>query len=131
MKLKFLFSALAILTAAALLAATAIHRSSKSSPAIAPQTFQVHGQVRSVDLASRTVRIAHEAIPDYMPAMTMALPLKDPSLLKDLAPGDDVQFELSVTDDDSWISHISKIVTEKQLGANATAGNTATAAPED
>ncbi len=42
----------------------------------------------------REVRIAHDDIPDYMPAMTMAFTLADASVR--LAPGDRVRFRLRV-----------------------------------
>jgi Cu/Ag efflux protein CusF len=45
-----------------------------------------------------------------MPAMTMDLPVKNSPIPKELAAGDDVQFELTVTEADSWISPVVKIV---------------------
>jgi protein SCO1/2 len=108
MKLKV---SLLVFVAVALCAALLVVKAHRSPAPVsiekAPQlTYQVHGTVRGVSHGS--VRIAHEAIPDYMPAMTMDFPVKD-SIPKDLAAGDQVQFELSVTDDDSWISHVTKI----------------------
>jgi protein SCO1/2 len=44
-----------------------------------------------------------------MPAMTMSLEVKDVALLAGLRPGNEIHFELSVTADDSWISHLEKI----------------------
>src|SRR6476659_6529652 len=67
------------------------------------RTFQVRGQIRKVDAANRMVRIAHEEIPGYMPAMTMPLTVKEAGLLKGLSAGASVQFELTVTDNDSWV----------------------------
>ncbi len=81
--------------------------------AMAPvQTFQVQGQIRQVELVEKTIRIAHEEIPNYMPAMTMPFTVKDAGLLDGLSAGDAVQFELSVTSGDSWISRIEKIAPE-------------------
>jgi len=80
--------------------------------------FEVHGIVRDVDPAGKTVRIAHDEIPNYMPAMTMSLPVKDATLLQKLEIGDRVQFELAVTSDDSWIARIEKIASETEM-ANA------------
>ena len=114
MKPKFVLITLAALTLMATLSAVILShrtRSLKPSPSAA-RTFQVHGQIRGVVLADKTIRIAHDAIPDYMPAMTMSLPVKDAALLKNLAVGDEVQFELLVTEDDSWINHIEKIQSE-------------------
>ena len=111
MKTKIiLFSFLALTLAAAV----AVMKSGRHQPGITSlpagaQTFTVHGQIREVDTARKTVRIAHEAIPDYMPAMTMPFAVKDAALLRGLSAGDSVQFELAVTADDSWISHLEKI----------------------
>lgn len=88
------------------------------------RTFQVNGQVRSIDPTEKTIRIAHEEIPNYMPAMTMSLPVKDVALLRNLGSGDSVEFELVVTSDDSWIARIEKISSDATLArsvANATA----------
>jgi protein SCO1/2 len=56
-----------------------------------------------------------------MPAMTMDLPVKYSSIPKDLGPGDDVQFELSVTENDSWISHVVRIMPEGPVASNTAA----------
>lgn len=73
------------------------------------RTFEVHGVIRGVDRSQKSVRIAHQEILNYMPAMTMPFAVKDAALLKDLAEGDTVQFELVVTENDSWVSHLEKI----------------------
>jgi protein SCO1/2 len=54
------------------------------------------------------VKIAHEEIPNYMPAMTMPFMVRDSNSLRDLKIGDTVRFKLAVTSDDSWISEIEK-----------------------
>src|SRR5690606_31404656 len=46
---------------------------------------------------SGTVSIAHEAVPDFMPAMVMPFTLEDPSEGDELSPGDRVSFTLRVT----------------------------------
>jgi len=112
MKPKVVLLGLAALTLLASSALLLHHRPRSLQAAAAPaQTFQVHGQVRGIAPADKTIRIAHEAIPNYMPAMTMSLPVKDAALLEHLAVGDEVQFELAVTADDSWVSHIEKLPT--------------------
>lgn len=70
-------------------------------------------------MSNATIRITHEAIPNYMPAMTMEFAVEGSPIPKGLAPGDDVQFELLVTKDDSWIAHIVKIMPERPGRANA------------
>ncbi len=42
--------------------------------------------------------------------MTMPFPVKNGEILTGLSPGENVQFELDVTEKDSWVSHIEKIV---------------------
>jgi protein SCO1/2 len=111
MKPKIVLALICAFTlAAALSALTLGHRNiaSATSPGRV-QAFEVKGQVRGIDQADKTIRIAHEEIPNYMPAMTMSLPVKDATLLKDLCSGDNVQFELLVTSDDSWIARIEKV----------------------
>ena len=85
----------------------------------AAQRFQVRGQVRGVDVEGPSVRIQHEAIPNYMAAMTMEFSVTNRSLLRGLQVGDDVGFELVVTQDDSWIAAIQRL---SENGATGGAG---------
>jgi protein SCO1 len=110
MKPKLVIFALCILTLAAVCAVVVMsHRNQPTTAATATKWFEVRGHVRSIDVTNKTVRITHEEIPDYMPAMTMPFPVKDVAVLNGLSGGDSVQFQLAVTDDDSWISRIEKI----------------------
>ncbi len=111
MNAKWILALLSALTLMAVLCAVAFKRPGPLSPAkpVPTQTFQVRGQIRDLDISNQVIRIAHEEIPDYMPAMTMPLPVKDPALFNGLSKGDTVQFELAVTKDDSWISHIQRV----------------------
>jgi protein SCO1/2 len=88
------------------------HRPIPTTPAAANQIYSVKGQIRGLEPDGITVRIAHENIPGFMPAMEMPFTVKDPALLHGFAPRDQVQFQLVVTKDDSWISRIEKICTE-------------------
>ncbi|MFA6544625.1 MAG: SCO family protein [Limisphaerales bacterium] len=126
MKAKWVLTLLGALTLSAILCVFVFMRGGPSShvKTVPTQTFQVRGQIRGLDMANRVIRIAHEEIPDYMPAMTMPLPVKDTALFKGLSKGDSVQFELTVTEGDSWISHIQKILSE----ASAAIANPATSA---
>jgi protein SCO1 len=103
------------------LAVVGIGRHHTSLPATETKIFQVRGRVLGLNAAEKSIRIAHEEIPNYMPAMTMPLPVKDPALLGQVAPGDSVQFELRVTADDSWIAHIEKIPSEESVSQVAPA----------
>jgi protein SCO1/2 len=108
----------------ALKLSAAIH----SSTPVAAKAFIVHGTVRNVDVANGILRVAHEEIPNYMPAMTMPFTVKDPALLNGLKPSDRVQFELAVTENDSWISHIEKLPSSE---AAASSANSSTASLQE
>jgi Cu(I)/Ag(I) efflux system periplasmic protein CusF len=99
----------------AVLAAAAIHRNAQKTSTRAPlpeKRFEVRGQIRGLERDGKTVRIAHEEIPGYMDAMTMALGVKNPALLRNLQVGDEIGFQLVVTAEDSWISRIDRLSTE-------------------
>lgn len=114
MKTKAILIGLGAVAAVISFIAVAIGRSHLPAKTELPgaKTFEVHGQIRSVDTVNKIVRITHEAIPNYMPAMTMPFPVKDAALLDGLAAGDSVQFELVVTEDDAWVAHIEKIAAD-------------------
>ena len=61
------------------------------------ETYEVGGVVKKVDPEAAQVLIAHDAIPGYMPAMTMNFDVADPSLLDDIRPGARVHFDLHRT----------------------------------
>jgi len=73
------------------------------------KSFQVKGVVISIKPKEKSIEIKHEAIPDYMPAMTMPFDVKDTNELTGLHPGDSVLFRMLVTDTDGWIDQIRKI----------------------
>jgi protein SCO1 len=113
--------------AASVLTAVAIQRQAQKndlrSPAAATQRYQVRGEIRGMEGA--TVRIKHEEIPGYMAAMTMPFEIRNASMLRGLRVGDEIGFELSVTDNDSWISRIDKI--SAAPAADSSEASTATA----
>jgi len=71
--------------------------------------FAVKGVVKKVEPENNRVIIAHEAIPDFMDAMTMPFHVKDPAELVPIQAGDSLSFKLSITADQSWIDHLVKI----------------------
>jgi protein SCO1 len=74
-----------------------------------PRIFQVKGIITAIDPGQKGVEIRHEAIPGYMPAMTMPFTAKATEELAGLAPGQAVSFQLSVTDTKAWIDQIRRI----------------------
>ena len=73
------------------------------------QVFQAKGVIVEVLPTEKTVRIQHEEIPGYMPAMTMPFDVKDTNELAGLAAGDSVAFRMTVTETDGWIDQIKKL----------------------
>src|SRR5262245_16298732 len=96
----------------------------KSEPATQrtnQQVFQVKGVVLEVSPKEKSVRIRHEEVPGYMPAMTMPFDVKDTNELAGLAPGDAVSFRMFVTETEGWIDQIRK--------TGATVTNSGTSGP--
>jgi protein SCO1/2 len=112
---RFLFGvhALACQCGTALLTFCAPLSSGTAAPATAQppetQSFSVKGSVREVRRGAQTLLVSHEAIAGYMEAMTMPFRVKEPIALDALQGGDQITFQLHVTDEQSWIDHISKI----------------------
>lgn len=71
--------------------------------------FEVKGVIKDLKPNGKTAVIKHEAIPDYMGAMTMDFDVKDPRELAGLHTGDAVSFRLVVTTDDGWIENVHKL----------------------
>jgi protein SCO1/2 len=98
-------------------------RSSAAEPVAASagaREFAVKGVVKKVEPENGRVVIAHEAIPDFMDAMTMPFRVKAPGVLATLQAGDFISFRLSVTPEESWIDNVVKI---RAASSNATATN--------
>jgi len=73
------------------------------------QVFAAKGVVRELSAEERTITISHEAVSNYMEAMTMPFKVKDPAVVAGLHPGDEVTFRLHVTQTDSWVDQITRI----------------------
>ncbi len=73
------------------------------------QFFQVKGVVKELQPGGKTVVIKHEAVTNYMPAMTMPFEVRNTNELRGLQAGDAVGFRLIVTDKDAWIDHLTKL----------------------
>ncbi len=89
-------------------------------------TFMAKGVVRELKADGKTVVVQHEAISNYMDAMTMPFKVKEPKALEGLRAGDIISFRLQVTDTESWIDRIAKTGTapseeNKRLAGSQTA----------
>lgn len=73
----------------------------------APQErYPFKGKIIKVHPQYRDVEIEHEAIPNYMEAMTMHFALKDESLYTKLKPGDTVRATLVVVTNRWWLEEV-------------------------
>ena len=73
-----------------------------------PRIFAVQGVVLSVNRDVRQIVIQHEAISNYMAAMTMPFTTKNPGELAGLERGDSLTYQLHVTATESWVDHLAK-----------------------
>src|SRR5512141_278991 len=69
----------------------------RETPGTNAQVFQVRGVITAVKPQSKELEIKHEAIPGYMPAMTMPFDVRDPGVSAPVKAGDVVTFRLIVT----------------------------------
>jgi protein SCO1/2 len=83
--------------------------------------YDVNGRIMSIDPAAKTIRIAHEEIQGYMPAMTMPFEVRDAALLNGIKPGDTIRFRLEVSETDSWISRFEPGSDRQPEGDSASA----------
>jgi protein SCO1/2 len=79
------------------------------APSAAPaKRYPIEGRVVEVELTSRSVTLAHEDIPGFMPAMTMPFVVleKDAALLQAMAPGASLRATLVVSDSRYWLEEL-------------------------
>jgi Cu/Ag efflux protein CusF len=72
-----------------------------------PQASKSHGVVKAVDASARTITLDHHDIPGIMPAMTMTFEVAPDVSLEGIAPGAQVDFE--VTQDDAGGIRVTKL----------------------
>src|SRR5262245_3387596 len=70
------------------------------------QVYQAKGVVLAISSEEKEVRIKHEEVPGYMPAMAMWFKVREDKELKGLKVGDEVRFRITATADDGWIDQI-------------------------
>jgi protein SCO1/2 len=91
------------------------------------EVYEVAGEVRGVDAAVRQVKIAHEEIPGFMPAMTMSFDVASAELLEGVTVGARVQFTLERRGTRLRITALEVV----EPGAAGETGSIAPAPPED
>jgi protein SCO1/2 len=91
----------------------------------------VNGVIKELKPDGRTIVIAHEAIRDFMDAMTMPFRVKEPKELAGLQVGQQISFRLHVTETESWIERIARADRgqEPGVGSQETGGRAAQPSP--
>jgi len=118
---RLLLVGLAVASVSAAFSATS---STEANPVSRPKQWNATGTIKEVRTNDSSVVVAHEAIGDYMPAMTMRFHVQAPADLAGLNSGDKISFRLNVTDDKSWIDRVTKTgVTEPQSSVAPTASS--------
>ena len=69
------------------------------------KTFQMRGKIVATDEAGGNVTVAHQAIPGYMGAMTMAYKVVDANTISEIHPGDVITAEVLVDYDTAGPLH--------------------------
>jgi protein SCO1/2 len=72
------------------------------------RSFLARGLVRELPADGKTMVVRHEAIPGFMPKMTMAFNVRDTNELRKLQVGDAITFNVKATEEDSWIENIRR-----------------------
>lgn len=101
-----------------LLLCALLFMSCKSQPTVQGKRYEFKGTIVSVDKAHQSATISHEAVKDFMDAMTMPFKVKDAWSLDVMKSGDEIQATLVVTDDSAWLEEV--IVVQKSATQTAT-----------
>ena len=86
------------------------------------KVYTVNGRVQELEPDGRTVVVQHEAISNYMAAMTMPFEVHDSNQLSGLKAGDAITFHLVVTSKEGWIEDIKIRPKPMALASLASAG---------
>jgi protein SCO1/2 len=80
----------------------------RESPPPVGARYPLQGKVVEVDVPGRTVTVAHQDIPGFMPAMTMSFVVleRDAALLREVGPGDEITATLVVPDTRYWLEDL-------------------------
>jgi Cu/Ag efflux protein CusF len=68
--------------------------------------YKMQGTVKSVDTKDHKLTVQHGDIPGFMAAMTMAYPAGKTEDISKIAPGDQIQADVAVSDSDIHLENI-------------------------
>jgi protein SCO1/2 len=92
----------------------------RAQPAAANrQIFQAKGVIREFPSDGRSLVIRHEAITNYMPAMTMPFAVSDTNQLRGLQIGDTIAFQIVIAGADAWIDRITKLDSPRAIASQS------------
>lgn len=88
----------------------AIRAMASMADAVDSQTvaYEAHGTLKDLDWPKHQAIVSHDAIPGYMPAMTMTFDVRDKET-GGLHSGDPISFRLCIKGDDAWIEHLQRV----------------------
>ena len=70
------------------------------------KTYQLTGEILSMDVATQVITIKHQQITGWMEAMTMGFPIKEKAEFEKLKPGQKISADVNVQGDDFWLTKI-------------------------
>ena len=110
MKMKLATGLAVVLLAIGIAACSpAARKADAGSSAAATAPIRAKGVVKSVNAATGAITLDHEAIPAiHWSAMTMEFKAQDPAMLRDVAVGDHVEFELKSADEPQTVVAVQK-----------------------
>lgn len=73
------------------------------------KSYQLQGQVISINAPAKIIIISHGEIPNLMPAMTMSYSVEDAKDLDGIAPGDTIKANLVLHDGLGHLENLQKI----------------------
>jgi protein SCO1 len=91
-----------VLLAAAILIPAVMH-------AWAAEEYTVQGILLNVDRTKGSITVSCDAIPGYMDAMVMSFMVREPGVLKSLAPGTTVRFKMVERGSEDYAEHLEAI----------------------
>jgi protein SCO1 len=77
-------------------------------PAVHTREFPLTGEIVAIKPDRTEVTVKHDNVVGFMEAMTMPFPVKEPALLQQLAPGDLIKATLVITDEESFLTAITR-----------------------
>jgi protein SCO1 len=77
-------------------------------PPVHTREFPLTGEIVAIKPDRTEVTVKHDDVIGFMQAMTMPFPIKDPAVLEGLAPGDLIRATLVISDEESFLTAITR-----------------------